>query len=48
MIQTTVFRVGYQTTAFGKNDQLVDIIEFLRNAGVGKKVKVEITIMDED
>lgn len=48
MLQITEFRIGYHEPIFGKNDTLEEVIAYLRNAGVGKKMKIEVTIKDKD
>lgn len=50
MIQSTTFCIGYHHRLYGKNSTLAEVIEFLRHVCNGdneKRIKVEITVVDE-
>jgi hypothetical protein len=46
MKQIVEFRIGYDERLFGPNDNIEEILEFLKKAGTGKKVSVRIIIDD--
>lgn len=48
MKQFIEFRIGCDEHIFGKNDTLEEVFTFLRNAGVGKEMRITVTIKDKD
>lgn len=48
MRQVVEFRLGYpEEELFGPNDNIEEVIEFIKKAGVGKKMSVRIIIDDK-
>lgn len=48
MNQVTEFRIGYHEPIYGKNDSLEEVLEFIRNAAVGKKMKIKVLTYEKD
>lgn len=44
MKQVVEFRLGYPEEPFGPNDNIEEVIEFIKKAGVGKRMSVRIII----
>lgn len=42
MKQTTEFRLGYDERVYGTNDDIEVVLDFIRKAGIGKKVHIVV------
>lgn len=48
MYQITEFVIGYDEAVYGKNDSLEEVLSFIRNAAIGKTMRVTVTTNDKD